>query len=100
MQKHVKIYLNNFKPHDPENIPCEVCQNRAVDIHHIIPRSKFGKKNKAEQDKIENLMALCRFCHDKAHAEVFKKDFLTEIHLKKCSSIRTRNIQNSLTIKI
>lgn len=70
------------------------------DIHHIIPRSKFGKKNKAEQDKIENLMALCRFCHDKAHAEVFKKDFLTEIHLKKCSSIRTRNIQNSLTIKI
>lgn len=82
MQKHTKIYIDFFKPHDIENIPCEVCKNRAVDIHHIIPRSKFGKKTKDQQDSIENLMALCRFCHDKAHAEVFKKYYLTQIHLK------------------
>jgi len=83
MQKHIKNYLSFFKPHDDQNIPCEVCKNRAVDIHHIIPRSKFGKKMKDQQDKVENLIALCRICHDMAHDEKFSKEYLQSIHLKK-----------------
>lgn len=90
MQKHTKIYIQYFKPHDELNISCEVCKNRAVDIHHIIPRSKFGKKTKDDQDKIENLIALCRKCHDFAHAETFTKDYLKRVHektMKLCSPI-------------
>lgn len=87
MQKHIKNYLNYFKPHDDQNIPCEVCNNKAVDIHHIILRSKFGKKMKVEQDKVENLIALCRKCHDMAHAETFSKEYLTTIHIKKIKSL-------------
>jgi 5-methylcytosine-specific restriction endonuclease McrA len=41
-------------------IACEVCDNRAVDIHHIFARGMGGSK---EKDSIENLMALCRQCH-------------------------------------
>ncbi|ASK29689.1 HNH endonuclease [Chryseobacterium sp. T16E-39] len=89
MQKHTKNYLQFFKPHDEQNIPCEVCANRAVDIHHIIPRSKFGKKRKEEQDHVENLIALCRVCHDMAHDEKFSKDYLSKIHFKKIKSINT-----------
>jgi 5-methylcytosine-specific restriction endonuclease McrA len=58
-----------------------VCRAVSVDIHHIIPRSKFGSKRKHEQDSIENLIALCRPCHEKAHAGVFSKEYLTEIVL-------------------
>tara|TARA_R110000764_G_scaffold35667_1_gene79941 strand:- start:24 stop:158 length:135 start_codon:yes stop_codon:yes gene_type:complete len=39
----------------------------AVEIHHIIYRSFFGKNKKHLQDVIENLIALCRDCHSKAH---------------------------------
>ncbi len=64
MQKHTKVYLQyfNFTPED--FIPCELCGSKAVDIHHIVPRSKFGSKRKDEQDNIINLMALCRTCHE------------------------------------
>lgn len=44
-------------------IPCEVCKSKAVDIHHIEPRG-MGGDPKAKKDVIENLMALCRPCHE------------------------------------
>jgi len=47
---------------------CEMCQqDRAVDIHHLTKQSKFG--NKKEKDYIENLMGLCRDCHNKAESD-------------------------------
>ena len=64
-------------------IPCEVCHSKAVDCHHVIPRSKFGKKRKAEQDHISNLIALCRVCHDKAHANIISKETLQLIVSKR-----------------
>jgi 5-methylcytosine-specific restriction endonuclease McrA len=57
-------------------IPCEVCNSKAVDIHHVIPRSKFGTKRKGEQDHISNLIALCRTCHNLAHDNVISKEEL------------------------
>tara|TARA_Y100001937_G_C7060380_1_gene303439 strand:- start:209 stop:448 length:240 start_codon:yes stop_codon:yes gene_type:complete len=42
-------------------IPCEVCKCKAVDIHHLERRGMGGSKTK---DYIENLVALCRICHD------------------------------------
>ena len=71
MQKHIKNYLEYYGIDNPDIIRCEVCWNNAKDIHHILFRSHFWKKTKHLQDKIENLIALCRDCHDKAH---FKKE--------------------------
>lgn len=82
MQKHTKVYTDFFPSHTGY-YACEVCGCQAVDIHHIKRRSEFGSKVKEEQDKIENLIALCRLCHEKAHANKITKEQLTEIHLKK-----------------
>ena len=81
MQKHIKNYLdaNGFTGY--EFIPCEVCGCKSVDIHHIEPRSKFGKNKKDEQDKPSNLIALCRLCHDKAHNNKEFNNSLKELKL-------------------
>ncbi len=77
MQPHVNNYLKHFGYTIADVIMCEVCENaRANDVHHIIPRSKFGKKRKSEQDDVSNLIALCRKCHDKAHDGTLSKEYL------------------------
>jgi len=81
MTNHVKIYLEYFGKTTADFIGCEICNQKANDIHHIIPRSKFGSKTKADQDKIENLIALCRECHNEAHSNSFTKSYLTDIHI-------------------
>lgn len=75
MKKHTKVYLDYFGHGVDSFIPCEVCGNRAVDIHHIEARGMGGSKN---SDDIENLQALCRGCHieygdKKQHTEFLKK---------------------------
>jgi hypothetical protein len=77
MKPHVKIYLDYFKYDLYDFIPCEVCESRAVDIHHIEARGMGGTKKK---DEIENLMGLCRECHVKYGDISELKDFLKKIH--------------------
>lgn len=60
MKNHTKIYLTHFGYDVTDFIPCEVCEARATDIHHIEARGMGGSK---EKDTIDNLMALCRKCH-------------------------------------
>jgi 5-methylcytosine-specific restriction endonuclease McrA len=67
MEKHVVNYMKAFGYDQSSFIPCEVCGAKAIDIHHVVPRSKFGSKRKHEQDAVKNLVALCRPCHDQAH---------------------------------
>lgn len=48
---------------------CERCKGNgrltpAVEVHHKLPVSQGGQHNK------ENLMALCRSCHNKIHLEI------------------------------
>tara|TARA_R100000664_G_C2756084_1_gene143896 strand:+ start:3403 stop:3657 length:255 start_codon:yes stop_codon:yes gene_type:complete len=62
MKKHIKIYFNYFRYGEQDFIGCEACGSRAVDVHHIKGRGK-GK------DVIENLVALCRACHNFAHSD-------------------------------
>jgi 5-methylcytosine-specific restriction endonuclease McrA len=74
MKNHTKIYIKHFGYGLEDFIPCEVCGQRAVDIHHIDCRGMGGNK---KVDKIENLMALCRYCHvvmgdTKTHMEYLK----------------------------
>jgi hypothetical protein len=64
MQKHTKVYFDFFDYGMDSFIPCEMCGSKATDIHHLTKRSKFG--NKKERDFIENLIGVCRDCHNKA----------------------------------
>lgn len=73
MQAHTKIYLKHFDYGQQDYIPCENCGGKAVDIHHIKGRGK-GK------DVIENLIALCRKCHELAHSEKISKSEMQHIH--------------------
>ena len=79
MQKHIKNYLEYYWIEQTQ-VRCEVCWLPAVDIHHITPRSKFWKKTKHLQDTIENLIGLCRSCHEKAHFQ--KEPYLTRFELQ------------------
>lgn len=83
MQPHTKIYFKHFGIsfnesgwHDPIN--CEVCNRRAVDIHHI-----NGRWNKENSNDIENLIALCRSCHEDAHNGLLTKGDLHIAHYAK-----------------
>jgi 5-methylcytosine-specific restriction endonuclease McrA len=77
VKKHTKIYLEYFDYSLECFVPCEVCGNRAVDIHHIDCRGMGGGKTK---DTIENLMALCRSCHLEYGDKKQHLDFLREKH--------------------
>ena len=57
-------------------IPCAVCGLRANDIHHIVYRSHFGKKEQDKCNDISNLIALCRSCHNLAHSEILSEETL------------------------
>ena len=80
MKPYTKIYFDFFNIdydistgyHD--YIDCEVCKKQAVEIHHIIKKSQGGK------DNIENLIAVCRECHNRAHDETLKVKDLKRIH--------------------
>lgn len=63
-------------------ISCELCGAKSVEIHHIEPRSSFGSKRKDEQDHIDNLIALCRDCHNKVHgplSRIYKTSLMAKV---------------------
>ena len=84
MKKHVKVYLKYFRyisgfvnPVMTEFVPCEQCGKKSVDIHHIIFKSQGGT------DEIENLIALCRKCHNMAHDNELTKSDLNMLHRRR-----------------
>lgn len=79
MKKHILIYLKHFNYSLEEYMPCEVCANRAVDVHHIEARGMGGTSKK---DEIENLMGLCRECHIHFGDKKQYLDYLKETHKK------------------
>ncbi|MCP3684680.1 MAG: HNH endonuclease [bacterium] len=64
MKKHTEIYCEYFGYGEQDTILCEVCGNICSDTHHISSRGMGGSKTK---DRIENLIGLCRKCHNRAH---------------------------------
>ena len=87
MQKHVKIYIKFFGYCEQDWIGCEKCNGTSVDIHHLDSKGMGGTS--LNKDYIENLMALCRKHHDKAHASKQFNSELKEIHLKHLENFRT-----------
>ena len=79
MKKHTKIYFNYFDYFGDEFIPCEICNSKSVDIHHLEAKGLGGSKTK---DYIENLIAVCRDCHVKCHSNKEFNNDAKEIHLK------------------
>lgn len=80
LQNHIKTYFEYHGFTHQGEVMCQVCNAPAHDIHHIVPRSKFGSKRKHEQDHISNLIALCRSCHDKAHSNELTREMLEEFN--------------------
>lgn len=52
---------------------CLFCGQRpASQIHHIIPRAFFGKRNVRLQEDFRNLALLCSLCHNSDKVSNFK----------------------------
>lgn len=77
MKKHTKVYLKSMGYDISDFIPCEICYAKAVDIHHIQARGMGGSKT---ADTIENLMAVCRKCHETFGDRTDLKAWMTEVH--------------------
>lgn len=91
MQRHTLNYLQGMGFDSSDTIFCEVCGKVAVDIAHIVARSKFGTKRKEEQDDITNLCAMCRQCHyDYDFKNRWTKEEIFEIHLKNIPNATNR----------
>ena len=71
--------MNYFGYDISDFIPCEVCDAKSVDIHHIQARS-MGGNPKGDRDEIENIMALCRPCHESLGDKKQHKDYLRSVH--------------------
>jgi 5-methylcytosine-specific restriction endonuclease McrA len=80
VKKHIVVYLDHFNYDTDDFIPCEVCEAKAVDIHHIKARGMGGSNTK---DVIENLQALCRKCHLDFGDKKQWMDFLIDKHKNK-----------------
>ena len=77
MKKHTKIYLKHYGYDETDFIACEICKVKATEIHHLISKGMGGSKTK---DYIENLIAICRVCHNKCHASIEFNTKAKEIH--------------------
>lgn len=77
MKKHVKAYMDYFGYVADDVILCEICGNRAVDLHHIDCRGMGGSSKK---DEISNIMALCREDHVFYGDKKQYMDYLISIH--------------------
>lgn len=78
---HTAIYMAAFK-YDVNSVyfPSEIDNGHAVDVHHIINRSRAGK----DADCILNLMALTREQHEDYGDKEDFMDGLIETHLRFC----------------
>ena len=76
MVKHKKIYLDYYGFGEQDFVPCEYTGLRAQDIHHLNFKSQGGK------DEIENLIAVTRKVHERAHKDKEFNEYLRELHLK------------------
>ena len=76
MQKYKKNYFKHYGIGEQDIILCKICNAVAVDLHHIIFKSQGGT------DNVNNLIPLCRSCHNKAHSNKIFNNSLHERRYK------------------
>ena len=74
MINYKKVFLKFWDFTIADYIPCAYCSSPSVDIHHLVFKSQGGK------DEPNNLIALCRYCHEKAHKDKNFNLYLKELH--------------------
>jgi hypothetical protein len=91
MKNHTDVYRNFWWDELTlsQTEQCAVCSQWGADVHHISNRGSGGSKCK---DYIENLICLCRSCHDKCHKD---KSFNNQVRI-----INLRNIADKLEEEI
>lgn len=81
--EHKKTYLKHFGYSEADTPLCECCGAPAVDIHHIEARG-MGSKQTTRQGlyihSIDNLMGLCRNCHQLYGDVSDVRPLLQELH--------------------
>ena len=70
-----KVYITFFGYSTEDVILCECCGTYSVDIHHIDNKGMGGSIAK---NHIENLVVLCRTCHNKCHDD---KEFNNQVRI-------------------
>lgn len=79
MSPHRKVYSDFFHIGPQDQWRCEMCRMEPMDdVHHIVFRSHGGN------NEIENLIGLCRWCHNRAHGTMrpaLAAEELTRTHL-------------------
>lgn len=74
----VSVYEEKIAGHG-----CRKCGTWSVELHHLLPRSKFSKRNKVLQDDRDNSIPLCHRCHQDHHTTTNRvpRELLTEAEL-------------------
>lgn len=81
VQDHTKILFKGRGWKIPEDAPCTHCGDFAVDTHHYRNRGSGSSKY---LDYYENLIPLCRLCHDIAGVD---KEFNHKVYIKNLENI-------------
>lgn len=58
---------------------CVLCGKNGVDVHEVIPRSRFGRGTMDDCFSLENCALLCRSCHSGAHTVVERGRLLSKL---------------------
>lgn len=68
MQNHTKVYRDFWWDELTlgQTEQCVMCGEWGADIHHLKNRQAGGSKCR---DTIENLICLCRSCHNRCHSD-------------------------------
>jgi len=78
-KQYIENYFRSLGLHPEADVVfCEYCGIIANDIHHIEYKSQGGT------DEPENLIALCRYCHNSAHDSIIDKEMLQLIAEDRC----------------
>lgn len=61
---------------------CVLCNSPQIQIHEIVPRSRFGKLRSKILFDVKNRVCLCQMCHAEAHNYSHRKMLLDLLKTK------------------
>lgn len=69
MKQYTRLFFQRYEllPHE---VFCALCGQQAVDLHHIIKKSK----SKERINDTDNLLPVCRKCHDDCERRRFSEE--------------------------